>query len=108
MFPKFICSITKKRGKLLFSLFWLSVIYNIPFTSNAQQKIILTGTVQTGNIVLPHVTVLLIHQADSLIINYTKTNEKGQFLIQLPNRIKPIGEYVLKVNLLDTNHRKLA
>ncbi|MDP2414622.1 TonB-dependent receptor [Daejeonella sp.] len=101
MFPKFICSITKKRGKLLFSLFWLSVICNISFTSNAQQKIILTGTVQTPDkVVLPHVTVLLIHQADSLISSYTKTNEKGQFLIQLPNGIKLISEYVLKVNLL--------
>lgn len=91
----------KKGRNFLYSLFWLSVICNVPFTSNAQQKIILTGTVQTPDkVVLPHVTVLLIHQADSLIINYTKTNEKGQFLIQLPNGIKLISEYVLKVNLL--------
>lgn len=99
----------KKGRKLLYSLFWLFIIYNIPFASNAQQKIILTGTVQSpDSILLQHVTVLLIHQPDSLILSYTETNEKGRFLIQLPNGIEPIGKYVLKVNLLGYQPQEIS
>lgn len=99
--PSLFAQFQKNGGKLLFSLFWLFIVYNVPFTSNAQQQISLTGSVQTvDHVILTHVNILLIHQPDSLIVSYTKTNEKGQFLIQLPNNLKQMGEYVLKVNLL--------
>lgn len=74
----------------------------------AQEKTKVSGIVLTGDsLVLQHVSVMLIHQPDSIIISFTETDEKGRFQIQLPVGFKRIEDYLLRVSLLGFKRQEI-
>jgi hypothetical protein len=81
----------------LFFLFGFSTV-------TAQEKFIVGIVTNTNGLKLSGISVLLLQKSDSSIVNFTETNQQGQYQFSVD---KPIN-YLLKINALGYTSQTLA